>query len=150
MGRTPWLWLLLALLLLLPGTAGRVLVDLIGGLTLTLLVVAVVLGGAGLVAWQRLRSRLRACPSCGTLSFGQPVCPACSTLLDADPSGAGSGAQPTASPGRWAWGREEPEIDPRTVTINVEAVDVGRKDISKGNGGAAEARKQDPGKPLQG
>ncbi|MEB3256071.1 MAG: zinc ribbon domain-containing protein [Synechococcaceae cyanobacterium] len=150
MGRTSWLWLLLALLLLLPGSAGRFLVDLIGGLTLTLLVVAVVLGAGGLVAWQRLRSRLRACPSCGTLSVGQPVCPACGTLLDADPSGAGSTAQPTASRGRWAWGREEPEIDPRTVTINVEAVDVGQGDISKGNGRPAEARKQDPSKPSRG
>lgn len=148
MGRPiPWLWLLLAVLLLLPGPAGRVLVDLIGGLTLTLLLLALVLGGAGLVAWQRLRSRLRACPSCGTLSFGQPVCPACGTLFDADSPGAGSASQPTGGAGRWGWGREEPEIDPRTVTINVEAVDVGKAEVSHTNPSHPDDRQQDRGIP---
>jgi hypothetical protein len=141
MGRPlPWLWLLLALLLLLPGSFGRVLVDLIGGLTLTLLLLALVLGGAGLVAWQGLRSRLRACPSCGTLSFGQPVCPACGTLLEADPSSPDSAAQDPGGTPRWPWGQGEPEIDPRTVTINVEAVDVGPRGPDK----------QDPGKADRG
>jgi hypothetical protein len=121
----PWLWLLLALLLLLPGSGARLLVDLIGGLTLTLLLIPLLLGGIGLLAWQRLRSRLRACPSCGTLSIGQPVCPACGTLLEAVPSsGDGNPPQTTAAAGRWMWGREQLEIDPRTVVINVEAVDV--------------------------
>ena len=141
MGRPlPWLWLLLALLLLLPGPFGRVLVNLIGGLTLTLLLLGLVLGGAGLVAWRALRSRLRACSSCGTLSFGQPVCPACGTLLDPVPSSPDSAAQDPARPTRWPWGQGEPEIDPRTVTINVEAVDVG-----PGSPGT-----QDPGSPDRG
>jgi hypothetical protein len=141
----PWLWLLLALLLLLPGSFGRVLVDLIGGLTLTLLLLALVLGGAGLVAWQGLRSRLRACPSCGTLSFGQPVCPACGTLLDTDPSPPDSAPRDPGSPARWRWGHGEAEIDPRTVTINVEAVDVGpRGSVNQDPG------KSDPGTSSEG
>ena len=111
MGRPfPWLWLLLALLLLAPTPAGRLLLDLLGGLTLTLLLLPLLAGGAALIGWQILKRRLRTCPSCGTVSLGQAVCPACGTLLD--PS-AGGGSDIGSI-----------EIDPRNVTINVEATDV--------------------------
>jgi hypothetical protein len=111
MGRpSPWLWLLLALLLLAPTPIGRLLLDLIGGLTLTLLLLPLLAGGAALIGWQLLKRRLRTCPSCGTLSLGQAVCPACGTMLDPnDGGGSDIGAV---------------EIDPRNVTINVEATDV--------------------------
>jgi hypothetical protein len=111
MGRpVPWLWILLALLLLVPGPAGRLLLDLLGGLTLTLLLLPLLAAGAAVIGWQILQRRLRTCPSCGTVSLGQAVCPACGTLLD---PGSGGGSDSRA-----------PEIDPRNVTINVEATDV--------------------------
>ena len=48
-----WLWLLLALLLLLaPGPAGRFVLDLLGGITLLLVLLPLLLGAAGFVAWQ--------------------------------------------------------------------------------------------------
>lgn len=120
---SPWLLLLLGFLLLLPGPAGRLLLDLLGGITLTLLLLPLLLAGAGLVGWQILRRRLRTCPSCGVVSFGQPVCPACGTLLEVDPSSGSSTS---------GWSGGSPELDPRDVTITIEAVDVAQRPPSDG------------------
>lgn len=107
----PWPWLLLLLVLLLPGPAGRFLLDLLGGLTLTLLVLPLLVGGAGLIGWQIIRSRLRSCAACGAVSFGAAACPACGASLE----------QPVR-PSPW---RPEPVVlDPRNATITIEAVDV--------------------------
>ena len=117
----PW-FLLLLLLLLLPGPAGRLLLDLLGGLTLTLLLFPLLAGGAALVGWQVMKRRMRTCPSCGVVSFGQPVCPACGTLLDSDPVQKPDGGR--------TWSSDQPEIDVRNVTINVQAVDVDASEAS--------------------
>lgn len=111
MGRSiPWFWLLLAaLLLLLPGPAGRLLLDLLGGLTLTLLLLPVLAGVAGWIGWQVLRSRLRTCGACGVASFSTEVCPACgASLLDNPASGWSDPVEPDAS----------------QITITVDAVEV--------------------------
>jgi hypothetical protein len=107
----PWLWvLLLALLLLAPGPAGRLVLDLLGGITLTLLLLPLLLAGAGLVAWRVLQSRLRTCQACGLSSFGTEVCPACGTTLDRSPAVV----RPSAE-----------LIDATDVTIDVVARTVG-------------------------
>ena len=78
----PWLWILLPLLLLLlPGPAGRLLLDLLGGLTLTILLLPLLAGAAGLVIWQVFKRRLRPCPSCGFVSTGLDQCPVCGADL---------------------------------------------------------------------
>ena len=51
MGRVPPLVWLLALLLLLPTTAGRALVGIFGGAALLLLTLSLVLGGLGWLGW---------------------------------------------------------------------------------------------------
>jgi len=110
----PWLWIALAAaLLLLPGPAGRLLLDLLGGLTLTLLLLPVLVGVAGWIGWQVLRSRLRTCQVCGVSSFAADVCPAC-------------GAPRAASDvvGEPPFSQTFQEIDASQVTINVEAVEV--------------------------
>jgi ribosomal protein L32 len=117
----PW-FVLLLVLLLLPGPAGRLLLDLLGGLTLTLLLFPLIAGGAALIGWQVLKRRMRTCPSCGAVSLGQPVCPACGTLLGSD---AGQTPERQSS-----WLSDLPDIDARNVTINVEAVDVEASDAS--------------------
>jgi rRNA maturation protein Nop10 len=122
--RIPWLWIgVAAALLLVPTPAGRILLDVIGGLTLTLLFLPVLLAGVALIGWQVLRRRLRTCPNCGFTSLGSEACPACGSAFGA--AGA-SGTPPSASPGAFFWGSppEEGEIDARDVTINVEAVDL--------------------------
>ena len=73
-------WLLIALVLLvLPGPAGRLLLDLLGGLTLLLLLTPLLLAGLGLLAWRLLANRVRVCPQCGlsSLRANPAVCPAC-------------------------------------------------------------------------
>lgn len=121
--RIPWLWIgVAAALLLVPTSAGRVLLDVIGGLTLTLLFLPLLLTGVGLIGWQLLRRRLRACPACGFTSLAREACPACGNVFD----GAelpGSSAHPPSGQMFWGSGPER-EIDARDVTINVDAIDL--------------------------
>jgi hypothetical protein len=123
----PWFWIVLAgLLLLLPGPAGRLLLDLIGGLTLTILLLPLLAGGAALIGWQLLRRRLRTCAACGFTSLGSGPCPACGESFEGP--GASQGVPfPSAANG------VDAGIDPRTATINVQAVDV--SEGREGSGG---------------
>lgn len=109
----PWFWIALALvLLLLPMPVGRFLLDLLGGLTLTLLLLPLLAGAAGWIGWQILRSRLRPCPVCGVTSLAAERCPACGSLMQG-PGADDSGYAASAA-----------ELDVSQVTINVEAVEV--------------------------
>ncbi len=120
--QTLWPWILLALLLLLaPGPAGRFLLDLLGGLTLLLLLLPVLFGVAGFVGWQLLRRRLRTCPACGFTSLGSDGCPACGAPFDpsaASPLGSGAATAASRDPGA-AQG-----IRASDATIDVEVVEV--------------------------
>jgi len=108
----PWFWLVLAaVLLLLPGPAGRLLLDLLGGLTLTLLLLPLLAGGAVWIGWQVLRSRLRTCDVCGVASLADDVCPACGSPRGAD------------KVDRSVLVRDS-DFDASTATITVEAVEV--------------------------
>jgi hypothetical protein len=83
--RIPWIWILLgALLLLAPGPAGRLILDLLGGLTLVIVLLPFVLAGAGWLAWRILSSRVRTCPTCGLTTLSAKECPACGSRLDLD------------------------------------------------------------------
>ncbi len=108
----PWLWILLALVLLLaPGPAGRFLLDLLGGLTLLVLLLPLLFGAVGVVGWQLLRRRLRTCSACGFTSVGSAVCPACGTPFAPSPS-TSSGNPPSV------------EIPASQATIDVDVIDV--------------------------
>lgn len=109
----PWFWIALAaVLLLLPMPVGRFLLDLLGGLTLTLLLLPLLAGAAAWIGWQVLRSRLRPCPVCGFTSIGLATCPACGAPMQADGADVGAGMP------------SSPELDASQMTINVEAVEV--------------------------
>lgn len=108
----PWFWIALAALLLLPMPVGRFLLDLLGGLTLTLLLLPLLAGAAVWIGWQILRSRLRPCPACGVSSLAVDRCPVCGSSMQA------TGFE-TADDTRAAG-----EIDVSQVTINVEAIEV--------------------------
>ena len=116
----PWFWIALAaVLLLLPMPVGRFLLDLLGGLTLTLLLLPLLAGAAVWIGWQMLRSRLRPCPACGVSSLAVDHCPVCGSSMQ------GTGFGPpgeTSSAG---------EIDVSQVTINVEAVEVDANESSR-------------------
>ena len=105
----PWGWIALAaFLLLLPGAAARLLLDLLGGVTLLLVLLPLLAGGAALIGWQVLRSRLRTCSACGFSSLGTSVCPACGSPFEG---------------GQDASGQDVP-LDASTATITVEATPV--------------------------
>jgi len=106
----PWGLILLAgLLLLIPGPAGRLVLDLLGGITLTLLLLPLLLGAAGLIGWRLLSRRLVMCPACGASSIGMTQCPACGAPL------SDSGSQDAVG-----------DVDASTATITVDAVAVDR------------------------
>ena len=94
MGRfPPLLWLLLLGLLFLPTAAGRVLLDLAGGLLITLLALPVVLGGLGWIGWKVLQSRVKTCEACGLSTMTTDAqCPACGSVLPSKKSGGSSRA----------------------------------------------------------
>ena len=108
----PPLFVLIAigLLLLLPVGAGRVLLDLAGGLLVVLLVLPVLLGGLGWVGWKVLQSRMQSCSACGAVGLGSNLqCSVCGT-----PYSSQSGAETPA-------GVSIPASD---LTIDITAQDV--------------------------
>lgn len=111
-----WVWMALVLtLLLLPGPAGRFVLDVLGGITLTLLLLPLLLAGIGVVAWQILRRRLHTCSVCGLTSLADSVCPACGAPF------ADSAAGPAASV---AEAQSNFEVDASQVTIDVQVTQV--------------------------
>ena len=111
MNRPPTLlWFAVLLLLLLPTAAGRVLLDLVGGLALVLLAVPLLLTGLGWIGWKVLQSRMVSCPACGTASIkGGDRWPAFGTCM---PVASSSAAPP------------EPAVPASDVTIDVTAQEV--------------------------
>ena len=74
------LWIVVLLVLLLPTAAGRLLLDLAGGVLLALLALPLVLSGLGWIAWKLLQSRMISCTACGATGLkGAAVCAVCGT-----------------------------------------------------------------------
>lgn len=74
------LWIAVVLLLLLPTAAGRLLLDLAGGVLLALLALPLILSGLGWIGWKLLQSRMVSCTACGASGLkGAAVCAVCGT-----------------------------------------------------------------------
>ena len=105
------LWIGVVLLLLLPTAAGRLLLDLAGGVLLALLVLPLILSGLGWIGWKLLQSRMISCTACGATGLkGAEACAVCGTPFA---SAAGSPASATAS-----------SVPASDLTIDVVAQDV--------------------------
>jgi hypothetical protein len=105
------LWIAVVLLLLVPTAAGRLLLDLAGGLLLTFLALPLILSGLGWIGWKVLQSRMISCTACGATGFkGADLCAVCGTPY----SNAGDDAGVSAS-------QSTPASD---LTIDVIAQDV--------------------------
>ena len=79
----PWIWITaIGLLLLAPGFTARLFVDVLEGFTLLLVFGPLLLAGAGVLAWQWFKSRLRVCEVCGTSSLATSQCPACGAIFE--------------------------------------------------------------------
>ena len=74
------LWMVLILLIIFPTPAGKLIIDLTGGIFLIITIIPLLLAGFGWFAWKRIQSNLQTCEACGS-SFlnSQIVCPICGT-----------------------------------------------------------------------
>ncbi len=79
---SPLIWLALILLILVPSTASRFLLDLAGGLMVTLVALPIVLGGIGWIGWKVIQSKLITCEVCGISTTSQSnQCPVCGATI---------------------------------------------------------------------
>lgn len=138
----PWFWIVLAgLLLAAPTPLGRLLLDLLGGITLAVLLLPLLLAGAGALAFQILKRRVHTCTVCGLSSMASTTCPACgspfSSAADRAPASYSMSA-PVDQPlpkglASWLWtsgvstsqeSANDGNLDVSDVTIDVESKDV--------------------------
>ena len=112
MNRPPaLLWIAVVLLLLVPTAAGRLLLDLAGGVLLALLALPLILSGLGWIGWKLLQSRMISCTVCGATGLkGAGVCAVCGTPY------SNAGDSPTSS--------AAPSAPASDLTIDVVAQDV--------------------------
>ncbi len=77
------IWMVFILLLILPTPAGKLFIDLVGGIFLIITILPLILGGIGWFAWKRLQSQVQTCEACGS-SFlnSQIICPICGTKIN--------------------------------------------------------------------
>ena len=92
------LWIAVVLLLLVPTAAGRLLLDVAGGLLLALLALPLILSGLGWIGWKLLQSRMVSCDACGATGLkGAGVCAVCGTPY-ATAAANGGGAEMSSTP----------------------------------------------------
>tara|TARA_B100001250_G_scaffold236502_1_gene203133 strand:- start:191 stop:520 length:330 start_codon:yes stop_codon:yes gene_type:complete len=74
------IWMVFLLLLIVPTPAGKLIIDLAGGIFIIITIVPLILGGVGWLAWKRIQSKVQTCETCGS-SFinSQIICPICGT-----------------------------------------------------------------------
>ena len=114
MGRpSPVLWLALLLLLLLPTAAGRVLLDIAGGLMLAAFLIPLLLTGVGWLGWRALQSRVVTCSVCGVGTLSNTgSCPVCGSTMPNGQNSAFSSQRNDSTPAS-------------SATIDVTAEDAG-------------------------
>ena len=78
----PLIWMVFILLLILPTSAGKVFIDIAGGLFLIITIIPLILVGVGWFAWKRIQANVKTCTGCGS-SFlnNQIICPVCGTKI---------------------------------------------------------------------
>tara|TARA_B100000700_G_scaffold117289_1_gene131943 strand:+ start:122 stop:451 length:330 start_codon:yes stop_codon:yes gene_type:complete len=76
------IWMVFILLLIVPTPAGKLIIDLAGGIFILITLVPLILGGVGWLAWKRIQSNVQTCETCGS-SFinSQIICPICGTKI---------------------------------------------------------------------
>lgn len=113
----PWLWIAaIGLLLLAPGFAARLFVDVLEGITLLVVLGPLVLAGGGFLAWQWFKRRIVTCPACGTPSLNADQCPACGTSLQGVPRGNAAAAANAAA--------QERTVDASEAVIDVTVSEI--------------------------
>ncbi len=81
----------LILILLLPTAAGRIFLDVAGGLILVLLALPLLLTGIGWLGWRFLQSRMRQCEVCGANIINNSIqCPICGSIISNNETNQGT------------------------------------------------------------
>ena len=76
------IWMVFILLLILPTPAGKLIIDLAGGIFLIIAIIPLILGGIGWFTWKRIQSKVQTCEACGsTFLNSQMICPMCGTTI---------------------------------------------------------------------
>ncbi len=117
MNRTPYLlWIIFILIVLLPSTAGRFLLDIAGGLLILSLAVPILLGVIGFIGWKVLQSKLIQCEVCGATTFNSTSqCPICGSELKSN-----NKVQKSS---------KEENIPASSATIDINAQEIQAKEI---------------------
>ena len=72
------IWMVLIILIVFPTPAGKIIIDLAGGIFLIIAISPLVLGGVGWIVWKKIQSNIQTCTSCGSsLLNSQDTCPIC-------------------------------------------------------------------------
>jgi len=76
------IWMVFILLIILPTPAGRLIIDLAGGLFLIITIIPLILGGIGWFTWNRIQSKVQTCDACGSNFLNsEMICPICGTSI---------------------------------------------------------------------
>ena len=72
------IWMAFILLALWPTPAGKLIIDLAGGIFLIITTLTLILGGIGWFTWKKIQSKVKTCEACGsTFLNSQTICPVC-------------------------------------------------------------------------
>ena len=76
------IWVVFILLVILPTSAGKFIIDLASGIFFIIAIIPLILGGIGWFAWKRLQSQLQTCEACGSQFINsQVICPICGNTV---------------------------------------------------------------------
>ncbi len=76
------IWILFIFLFILPTPAGKLVIDLAGGLFLFITLIPLILGGIGWITWKRIQSKIQICSACGSSFLNtQTFCPVCGITI---------------------------------------------------------------------
>ena len=77
------IWVVFILVVILPTPAGKLIIDLAGGIFIVFTITPLILGGIGWFAWKRIQSKIQTCEACGsTFLNSQMICPICGTPVN--------------------------------------------------------------------
>ena len=80
------IWMVFILIVILPTPAGKLIIDLAGGIFLIITIIPLILGGIGWFTWKKIQSKVQTCEGCGS-SFlnSQMICPICGKSITNTP-----------------------------------------------------------------
>ena len=76
------IWMVFILLIIVPTSAGKFVIDLASGIFIIISIIPLILGGIGWFIWKRIQSKVQTCKACGsTFLNSQMICPICGTTI---------------------------------------------------------------------